>query len=315
MKNRHTKHEISDEERFAARIALNTHERPITIKVPDKSRFDDYFSNRLTTKEQEAFFEYLEANPEAYRSWLERSKNTQQSPNLIFSRFRVLFNTTKEWGNTVFVSTKVIAYSCSACMVLVISALLLFKPNNSRHTDIELLYSQLQGLNTKKSVLTLILPWEVERDEQAFSQTSQDSPFSLAFAEGLLSARKSLTLGGGLADHTDLVSANSTNKVDASLRIYRELGQWNILLWTLCENQTSIPTELWREQVELAQDFHTAFSNGSAKTVNFHLKTVLQLLISIETSQQPSGLTSKLQRELKQFRQLFSPITLETPRV
>ncbi len=312
MKHSHPNNDITDDERLAARIALNIHERPPSYKHYDKAILDDYFAGRIPQKDENTFFEYLEAHPEAYRVWAERARtSTVKKRKPVLARInQSVFTFVRKI--TEFPTPR-LAYAGATCAVLIFAVFIsLNRGSSNTITDsIDTSYAQLQHIIPSESLSNLLMPWEINTSEQAFSPRMGNSARAIAFANGLSQGKNALA-NPLKTSKEDNALFNSRFKVDDHLLVYQELGRWNILVWAACDNPTKVPSDFWTKQIDTAQQLFSGLPDQDRAVFTHHLNTSIQRLSQISNAENKEGLTQKLKQELEQFRALFSP--RETPK-
>ncbi len=313
MSHSHPNIDIADDERLAGRIALNIHERPKSVKHCNNTILDDYFAGRITKKDENTFFEYLEANPDAYREWTERARTSTIKSRK--ARLPLLSESISTFIRKLTeLPTSRLAYAGVACAALVF-VVLVSLPNgapNTITTNIDNGFAQLKHLNPSGSIGNILMPWEIHTSEQAFSPRTKSSTRAIAFANGLAQGKYALTKPQKTMKR-DGILFNAQLEMRDDLVIYQDLGRWNILVWAACDNQNDVPTDFWIQQFETARHLLEELPSQEHPLFSNHLNTSLQLLSQITKAENKDGLVHKLKDELEQFRLLFS--ARELPKV
>ena len=296
-------------ERLMALLALNSQTLPeqVPLMQADPTNLD---LEALTVTEKEAFYAYLDSNPDALERYIvhyrmpDSNVHTSESAAESAASEEGLAeasttNRTPALGK-LFPRPVVMSGLIALLMVALIPLLLLRSMSENLLTNS---FSQLQH-SIEGSGEHLTMPWERGPNSLGFSAPSSEADnFTFAFTLGMIAGLDRISEWSSAGQSLSLDSSPTDFLQSETGQFAQQLGQWNILLSVAASNHKKLPKAFWSKQLTLWKQFE-----GQGKKVQAdpqlmkHLQDVGKSLTKLQ-SQQSGRAAADLLRELELYRE------------
>jgi len=283
-----------------ALLALTSQELPESKSSSDID-WEGQDVNKLSAEQYQALYDRLAADPGALESFLRRERPTRLpahdvTPTRSWSLWPII-----EHLRDAF-SIPTVRYATAFGVAAVVSVLVALQLTNTSMTNaIEQSFAEVRFDTIPSPLPKLVLPWEQPAIAQGFAPgVANDSRGTMEFAMGLLRGKEKLsvlTVGAAV----DLTTGDAASA-------YVALGEWNVLLWAVCESQQSLPAEFWRTQLQLSRELAAKrFADSDAVSIAAHFAKVDVMLGALTDGVTPKRNAQSLAQELLLFREQLAP--------
>lgn len=313
MANHPTNSEPDNEQRYMALLALTSQALPPQPgREVNRERAD---LNSLSSEEWESLYRRLDADPKALEEFLRREKpkvatspaNQTAPANEMQSIDRAQANRPiGEWvshGISACIAwlwgprvRYIAAFSLTA--IIVSLAMVQRLPHAPLLTTVEQSFADVIFQPMSGSPDTLVLPWEHPTGTLSFaSVASNPSASEQAFANGLLLGKQRL-----------LQPTAAAASGDENFARYTALGEWNVLLWAVCQSDQFPAGNFWLRQHSIALELAAVeYGMEDAAAIERHLAIAIDTLDALARNENTKRNARRLADELLRFREEFAP--------
>jgi hypothetical protein len=286
---------LNNEHRYMALLALTSQELPAR-SVGDSDSDGENVSK--PSSEPQAFYERLDADPQALESFLRHERSHARAR--VATQHKLSTHKHSRWTALFDQVARVFAIApiryATVLGVAIASLLIVIQVANKDRLNelVEQSYADVKFEPNRWSVTEPTLPWERPQASQGFAPAeSNNSVAAIEFAQGLIRGREFL------------IASSVRNKESP----YYALGEWNVLLWAACDSAQPLSPEFWRRQRAVASKLSaTSFpERDSAEAVTAHLRNVSGFIDALVEGRNSARTAKALAGELLRFREQFAP--------
>jgi hypothetical protein len=286
-----------------ALLALTAQQLP--AKPPRDTNWMRQDLSSLSGDEWQLLYQRLDGDPEALEFFLRRERQAQKNKvpkgipvESVARRFRNQITAVVEYI-AVWVSGPRVRYFAAFGVVAFATMIVLLQmPHPSFTMKVEQAFASVT-MEPPTSVDKLVLPWEHPPTALGFAAGARnDSVHAQAFARGLVRGKQRL-----LGANTPIAVPN-----DDRVATYAALGEWNVLLWAMCEATETPNRDFWHVQTTLARELAAAdYAVEDMEAISKHLSITIDMLEAMASGDNSKRNARRLADELTRFREEIAP--------
>lgn len=268
-----------------ALIALAAQKSEPVEQPPSPEELTDFFANsrRFSKQRQDQILAYLDSNPQAYARWIKQGgKATKQQRSASYS----------------FLMTP---YAIAIYVLLLVLGIGLFwrgqtfKLKQAIDSAYQMAAFNDDSEDFRRTMKSLTDTLQQSERPLSFSQSEQSSDLAHAFMLGLQ------------YDFTTLDQKSSDNMQLANVQQEDfQLGRWHTLLWVISQQNKTLPSDFWQEQLSILDYLQTHYSRRVQETNTAEIRSIV---LQLERMQAVLQQLANDNQSLKSYQQLAQVLT------
>ena len=265
-------------------IALAAQQSEAVEQPPSPEELADFFANsrRFSKQRQAQILAYLDSCPQAYERWIKQGKKTKQPTSATFK-------------------FSMIPYAITTCAALLIIGAFLLWRGQAFELD--------QAIDRAYTVAVFSDDPENFRHSMAsLNDALQQAEYSLSFSQAGQSSHLAQAFMLGLNHDWQTFSQEppgSHHLANAQQEDY-QLGRWYALLWTVSQQDKTLPADFWQEQLNILDHLQTHYA-GRAQEMN--TTECSAVVLQLERMQAVLKQLAENSQAVKSYRQLQQVLT------